>query len=397
MNIYLKTSIIVFERYGDDMNINDVLNQIDDYNNQINVLNSITSEEEQEIYQTQSQCIEDYNNLSNSNSINQVTTSNGATNNYVLRDSNGNAIQSSNIYQDGTTLEYNNVIYTYKSEYGAFVKTDEKLCTSYNIASYMLPKPILESIHANVIVEFKPSQKVDEAMDKYFSPDYQNKKYLGTSENHEMPISRIYNIDHGYNNVYFELNQYWAGQNIALGSKIGTNKQTTQVNGCLVFSMINGYNYKAQDTYDSNTVSKEIEKNVTNVLQQFNVNSSSNDETQRINSYKNIEIYAQNSQMMVIDETLEKQQLNMIKEDGTYIIRTDNKNNTGKIKSTGGHYITMIPSGINGHCYIIDSNNSLIKSGNKYIPYMSYDDAKKSIVENKNIGTSVVATKVTYF
>lgn len=346
------------------MTIEELQRQLDENNRKLEQYISEIEREEPE-------CLEEYETLSEPEHT--AATSSSVTS----APSSGNFKLSGGIkttYQNGETFEYNGIVYTYNSDYGAFVRTKEPLCTKDNISQYMVPKSILETIHANVIVEFtKERIRNDGDLTNTFETSYKDNKFFGTSKNGELPVTRIYNINHNVNKVQFELNQYWAGENSQLGGTIGDNKYNTCINGCLAFSFINSLNsYDAQENYDSGKIYQFLDNNVTQVLSQFN----GENQNVVINNAKNIPIITASANI-----PMGKSYGYGLEENGTYVARSF-KTGNGKIRTTGAHYVLLVPSG-DGKCYVVDSNNSLIRSTEKdkpyYVPYMTYQEAEKSL------------------
>ena len=344
-------------------------------------------ESDAEIEKIEKECLEDVEKLNKTESISQTGTR-VSTATYTLKDPSGKAIKPQKNYADNTTLEYNGVTYTYKGEYGAFVKTREPLCTKDNVTKYMIPKSILQTLHANVIVEFnKEGIHSDENMIKYFETSYKNNNFFNTSQTGELPISRIYNINHNINSVNFELNQYWTGNKEYFDSR----DQCTAVNGCLVFSLINSLNTcEAQEAYDTQKICKFLEENVKKVLVPFKENNKDIE----INNIDELDKITKEAGINTGDHISYGQELDKNK---TYVVHTDIVKG-GKIKTTGGHYILLVPAG-DGNCYIIDSNNSLNRSAKKdydpyYIPYMTYEDALKSLIKTKSRKDKSIAWEI---
>ncbi len=341
----------------------------------------LSSEIEQQsaaIDEQEQKCLSELETLSIPESVSLSTGTTSA--NVVLRDASGNIINNYGNYQDGTTLEYNGVTYTYNSKYGAFIKTREPLCTTDNVNKYMIPKSILSSLNANVIVEFcKEGIYDDEQMVNLFPSSYNNKdNYFSTSKDGELPISRIYNINHGVNKIQFELNQYWTGNKEALGEAFGDNKYNTCINGCMLFSLINSVNViDAKEEYNSQETVNFLRNNVERVIapikeKKINVRINDIEKLNEIARAANIDMNYDGSRAK--GDTLNNQSV--------YIVRTD-KLKTGQLKTTGGHYVLLVPSG-DGNCYVIDSNNSIARNRSRnydpyYIPYMSYEEAKISL------------------
>ena len=345
-----------------------------------------------EIMHSEPELIEEYETLSTEETIPSTpstisSNTSSQNNNYTLRDPNGNTINASDKYDDGTTFEYNGITYIYRKDYGAFVRTQEPLCTKENVSQYMIPKSILETINSNVIVEFNQNGITsDEALTKVFGTSYKNDIYLGTSEKGEIPITRIYNIDHGINKVQFELNQYWAGEKNPIGASFGDNKFNTVVNGCLVFSLINSLNaYDAQEQYDNASIFSFLEGNVKTVLSPF----KNENQGIVINDITKLQNITSAAQITHVDSRGKGEALD---EDKVYVVHVDTDNG-GRIRTTGGHYVMLMPAG-DGNCYIVDSNNSLIRSHTPnndpyFIPYMTYEEAINALKVVKGRGQAV--------
>ena len=341
----------------------------------------LSSEIEQQsaaIDEQEQKCLSELETLSIPESVSLSTGTTSA--NVVLRDASGNIINNYGNYQDGTTLEYNGVTYTYNSKYGAFVKTKEPLCTTDNVNKYMIPKSILSSLNANVIVEFyKEGIYDDGVMCELFPTSYNNRdSYFVPSKDGELPITRIYNINHDINKIQFELNQYWTGSNKPFGEKFGDIAYNSRDNGCMLFSLINSVNsVDAKEEYNSQETVNFLRNNVERVIapikeKQIKVRINDIEKLNEIARAANIDMNYDGSK--VKGDALNNQSV--------YIVRTD-KLKTGQLKTDGGHYVLLVPSG-DGNCYVVDSNNSPYRDGNRnydpyYIPYMSYKEAEISL------------------
>lgn len=350
------------------------------YTNEINETNRQIAIKEQE-------CADEYKKIEESIPItpSETTVPKGSGYSYTIKNPSGETIKSQNSYQDGTTLEYNGITYTYRDDYGAFVKTREPLCTTENISQYLIPKTILKELNANVITEFQPNVKNEDKEIKeknYFSTPYipnDKNPRLKTSKNNELPISRIYNIDHDINKIYFEFNQFWAGNR----QPTPNGPQTEAAQGCFPFSLINGCPYETKESYNSQETCDAINDTVSNVLNVFyrknGIQVTSSNKYEYIASESGIAT-AHDGSITTTDG------LKNIDQTKSYIVHTDSTKyeNYGKIASSGTHFVMMVPSGIEGKCYIIDSNNSSVKINNKFTPFMSYDEAIPSIVSGKN-------------
>ncbi len=307
------------------------------YNNQINNINSQMTGKKNTIDTTRIEI--DYLATAANGTIIEIKAecSEYTSNNQL----NGIAVEGSLSQINNTTYEYtingHTYQYIYSEEDKAFVLRINSLCTKDNIADFMIPKHILNTVGKNFIVEFSDSTIKSTAIGQ-FKANYGEGQYIGDN-NGKLPISRIYNIDHDINNIYFEFEQYWAGTS----SNLTTTGSKTNENGCLLFSLINGRPIAAKDGgYNSQQVLRDLN-----------------------NSAKEVISNARKSGVQINRNANTASLINGINISLTHNDNIGNRNQTYLIRITGGgaHNAVAIPAGIdkNGKpCwYLIDSDNAL--------------------------------------